>query len=67
MANAKKCDACGAFYERYDDVFETILSVDNRTTPVKMSLRPIIWETHKDLCPECLKSVVTGLANRITA
>lgn len=56
MANAKKCDCCGAFYELYNtkkNRYEI-----NSFVPRNLDVDNRYWEhIIVELCPECMKPI----------
>lgn len=57
MADAKKCDVCGKFYDHYDCV-----TIENGTTMNGCKIRftaanDICCWSNLDLCPECMTKV----------
>lgn len=63
MANAKKCDRCGSFYDQYSNV-TSVMDVDTVRSMNGVSFININTEnvyTTKftyDLCPSCLDSLI---------
>ena len=50
MANAKKCDRCGAFYDIKEN---PILSIERTGTPYINNK----YSKYIDLCPQCLEEL----------
>lgn len=57
MANAKKCDRCGAFYTKREVVRihpVTALDCDKSAKRLRITFDDWCKETALDLCPECV-------------
>lgn len=55
MANAKKCDRCGKFYEKYTKKLKDG-SIVNGIIVIGSGF-PVTDENFEDLCPECMKEL----------
>lgn len=60
MANAKKCDRCGAFYDPYRGV--RYRSADGELySAFKTVLANAFATKNIDMCPDCMKETITFL------
>lgn len=60
MANAKKCDICGKFYDHYQNIkLENGMTMDGCMIEFA-SNNGVRWKS-LDLCPECMTKVHTLL------
>ena len=66
MANAKKCDLCGKFYEHYGSKNPATFKV---TEPNILDLGyedkdgTDVWSNQIDCCPACMTSIRNHIAN----
>lgn len=61
MANAKKCDRCGRFYDFYEGIEFTAGA--NRYTYVVLASGESVNERRFDMCPDCMRQVIRFLHN----
>lgn len=59
MANAKKCDRCGKYYQEFEpNAFDSLANViRSRVTPDGVRKQIYAIEKLLDLCPSCLRSL----------
>lgn len=59
MADAKKCDRCGKYYQEVEpNAFESLANAISRMVIPQKVLKPIYTiEKMLDLCPSCSKSL----------
>lgn len=61
MANAKKCDRCGAFYTNCKPIKIDLVTdpkYDNSKKQLALFLQRSCGDTRLDLCPECVDKLV---------
>lgn len=61
MANAKKCDRCGAFYTNCKPIMIHLVTdprYDNGKKQLALFLQRSYGDTQLDLCPECVDKLV---------
>lgn len=60
MADAKKCDKCGKYYDEYDGVAFSVEQAERRY--IRMYLVPTddYYRNRRfDLCPDCMKALIS--------
>ena len=62
MANAKKCDICGKFYDHYQNITLKSGMTMNGCMIRFAADNGVCW-TSSDLCPECMTKVHTLLCD----
>lgn len=64
MARAKKCDRCGAFYEK--NIAHTRVAHNKHTVidGVVLSLAIDEYAEYKDLCDDCIAKLILFLSGR---
>ena len=58
MADAKKCDRCGKYYEEYHYLFNDVPVQGVRLVPSSMLYYPGNPLLYMDLCSDCMKKLV---------